>query len=183
MNRPQLPSEVRRAVLVEAGHRCAIPTCPALHPKVHHIKPVCEGGRDDFDNLIALCANCHDMAHRGEIDRKAMRQYKANLSVIDNRYSSMERRVLEYFADGPSHIDLPPGFEILLWYLVEDGYLTKPVDQRDINARRFTRTHGIHMLGSSYRDVLDRTPHVFRYSLTKEGREFIEAWARADDIE
>ena len=27
---------------------------------------------------------------------------------------------------GHSYIDLPPGFGFLLWYLIEDGYISRP---------------------------------------------------------
>jgi hypothetical protein len=177
--RRALSREVERDVLVEAGHRCAIPACHALHPEVHHIKPVAEGGSDEFENLIALCPNCHGMADRGEIDRKAMRQYKASLSVLDHRYSSMERRVLEYMANGHMSIDLPAGFEIMLWYLIEDGYLSDGVNQRRAIARRIAR--GSPRL--RVEDVLPSVPDVYRYHLTSQGQEFIQAWLRAEDIE
>ena len=32
--------------------------------EMHHIVPVSAGGTDDLDNLIAICANCHRLAHR-----------------------------------------------------------------------------------------------------------------------
>lgn len=81
MDRPAIPSEIKRDVLVEAGHRCAIPTCRYTQVELHHIIPweICK--RHDFDNLIALCPNCHRRADVGEIDRKALRIYKARLSA------------------------------------------------------------------------------------------------------
>ena len=170
--RKALPRPTERDVLVEAGHRCAIPTCRDRHPEVHHITPVKAGGSDDFENLIALCPNCHGMADRGEIDRKAVRQYKANLSVLNHRYSSMERRVLDYLAiTGESSIDIPAGMDILLWCLVEDGYLTAP---RDIARRHIT-------VRDDYYDPEPGT--IYRLSLTEEGRAFIESVLGAEDIE
>jgi hypothetical protein len=38
-DRDHIPAEVKRAVLVEAGHRCAIPTCKATTTEVAHIVP------------------------------------------------------------------------------------------------------------------------------------------------
>jgi predicted HNH restriction endonuclease len=46
--------------------------------------------RHTFDNLIVLCPNCHRYVTNGEIDQKAVRQIKANLSVLAHRYSEME---------------------------------------------------------------------------------------------
>lgn len=81
MDRPAIPAEIRRAVLVEAGHRCAIPTCKHPTVDVHHIVPWETRQSHDFDNLIALCPNCHSRADSGEIDRKALRLYKSRLSA------------------------------------------------------------------------------------------------------
>lgn len=79
MDRLAIPAGVRRAVLVEAGHKCAIPRCGHTEIDVHHIVPweLCK--KHDYDNLIALCPNCHRRAHKDEIDRKSLREYKALL--------------------------------------------------------------------------------------------------------
>jgi hypothetical protein len=81
MDRPAIPAEILRAVLVEAGHRCAIPTCKYPTTEIHHIVPWEKCESHDFDNLIALCPNCHNRADSGEIDRKALRLYKSHLSA------------------------------------------------------------------------------------------------------
>ena len=41
-NRPPIPADIKRKVLVEAGHRCAIPTCRYIEVEIHHIAP-CRG--------------------------------------------------------------------------------------------------------------------------------------------
>lgn len=81
MERPAIPAEIRRSVLVEAGHRCAIPTCKYPTTDLHHIIPWERCLTHDFDNLIALCPNCHRRADFGEIDRKSLRLYKSRLSA------------------------------------------------------------------------------------------------------
>ena len=78
--RDAIPAELRRKVLIEAGHRCSIPTCRETEIDIHHITPWEECKTHEFENLIALCPNCHRRAHKKEIDKKALRQYKANLS-------------------------------------------------------------------------------------------------------
>ena len=30
---------------------------------VHHIKPLTEGGTNDYDNLMSLCQSCHSRIH------------------------------------------------------------------------------------------------------------------------
>ncbi|MFB1044363.1 HNH endonuclease [Streptomyces chrestomyceticus] len=82
--RPAVPRDLRRRVLVEAGHRCAIPTCRATPVEIAHIIPWAKVKKHEFSNLIALCPNCHthfDSPH-GPLDRKSMREYKANLNPL-----------------------------------------------------------------------------------------------------
>lgn len=79
--RPPIPAELRRRVLVEAGHRCAIHTCRYTDVDVHHIEPWSQCREHRFENLIALCPNCHRRADLGEIDRKSLRMYKARLAA------------------------------------------------------------------------------------------------------
>lgn len=76
MCRPAIPAEMKRAVLIEAGHRCAIPQCAEIPVDVHHIVPWENCKEHSPDNLITLCPNCHRRAHDGTIDRKSLQQYK-----------------------------------------------------------------------------------------------------------
>ena len=76
MNRPAIPAEVKRKVLLEAGHRCVIPHCGSAEIDVHHIIPWETCQDHSPDNLIALCPNCHRRAHKGKIDRKSLILYK-----------------------------------------------------------------------------------------------------------
>ena len=79
--RDAIPADIRREVLVEAGHRCAIPTCKYPRVQLHHIIPWSRVRRHDAENLIALCSNCHDRADTGEIDRKSVQMYKLQLQA------------------------------------------------------------------------------------------------------
>ncbi|MGW3787570.1 HNH endonuclease [Micromonospora chokoriensis] len=78
--RPAIPRELERAVLVEAGHRCAIPTCRSVPVELAHITSWSKVREHSFDNLIALCPTCHARFDRGDIDRKAMLTYKGLLN-------------------------------------------------------------------------------------------------------
>jgi hypothetical protein len=165
-SRPALPRPLDRDVKVEAGHRCAIPTCRQHPIEVAHIEPrKPDGSNDVFDNLIALCANCHTRYDKGEIDRLAMRQYKTNLSVLNNRYGDLEQRVLQAFAVNPSAttIMLPGGLDLLVMYLLGDELLTKT-----------GRDSGIIMSG---------VPSGVEYAITSKGRDFIARWLQAKDLE
>ena len=74
--------KVRESVLIEAGYRCAVPTCRTiLAIDIHHIVHVKAGGQDSIENLVALCPNCHALHHRGVIPSEAINQWKLNLRV------------------------------------------------------------------------------------------------------
>jgi hypothetical protein len=88
MTRDSIPAEIKRAVLVEAGHRCAIPTCRATTTEIAHIVPWAETKEHSFDNLIALCPNCHTRYdQKKEIDRKAMQMYKEALRPARQKFA------------------------------------------------------------------------------------------------
>jgi hypothetical protein len=123
--RPAIPAETRRRVLVEAGHRCAIPTCRYIEIDVHHIIPWEQCQKHEYENLIALCPNCHRRADRREIDRKALRLYKANLRFAHDKFSQVEVDILfELFKAGDGkHVEWPPFMHILIKRIVESGYI------------------------------------------------------------
>ena len=85
-------------MLVEAGHRCTIPTCRQFPVQIHDIE---EQAADEADDVIALCSDCHERVARGYITRRSLEQYKANLAIINARYGGLERRALYTFVGGP----------------------------------------------------------------------------------
>jgi hypothetical protein len=124
-NRPKIPADIRRRVLVEAGHRCAIPTCRYIDVDVHHIIPweTCEA--HEYENLIALCPNCHRRAHKlNEIDRKSLHLYKANLRFTHDRFSQLEVDILFMCAENQNQSFLWAPFNVLLLKrIIEAGYI------------------------------------------------------------
>lgn len=97
-DRPDIPMPLKRAVLVEAGHRCAIPACRQTPVELAHITPWSKTKEHTFGNLIALCPTCHTRFDRNEIDHKSMLQYKQNLEVLNGRYTDVERQILKIYA-------------------------------------------------------------------------------------
>lgn len=78
-----IPAEIRRQLEVEAGHRCAITTCRVVSPlEAHHIIPWSEHQVHDSAHMLILCSNCHGRAHKGDIDRKALYEYKRQVQSL-----------------------------------------------------------------------------------------------------
>jgi 5-methylcytosine-specific restriction endonuclease McrA len=62
------PPALRRAVLARDQRRCRVPGCRnSVFLDVHHIELRSEGGRNQADNVIALCGAHHRAAHRGRL--------------------------------------------------------------------------------------------------------------------
>lgn len=129
MTRSSIPQELERKVLIEAGHRCAIPTCRHTRVEIAHIVPWSENKEHEFENLIALCPNCHDLYDKDKkIDRKSMKIYKANLGVLNNRYGGFERRLLQHFCTtNEKRQFLSVGFEPSVYYFLKDGIITRSI--------------------------------------------------------
>ncbi|SDJ18540.1 HNH endonuclease [Agrobacterium fabrum] len=123
--RPAIPTELRRKVLVEAGHRCAIPTCRYIDVEIHHIVPYSSCQSHEYDNLIALCPNCHSRADSGVIDRKALRLYKFNLRFAHERFSQIEMDLLFELYKAPVGAAHPwqPFMLIFFKRIIDAGYV------------------------------------------------------------
>jgi HNH endonuclease len=160
LSRPAIPKQIQREVLIESGHRCAIPTCRQTPTEIAHIIPWSKVKKHGFDNLIALCPNCHSRFDKGEIDKQSMIQYKLNLSIINSRYGDLEQRVLRHFSfvPQPENIYISKSLDILLMYILEDGLIEKD----ELNS----------VMGDSN-----------IYELTEKGKTFILKWINANSVE
>jgi hypothetical protein len=74
-NRPAIPLEVQRSIFVEAGHRCACCGVPFPLERAH-IVPWSKSKDHSEENLLCLCANCHQIADK-DWDRATFFAYKA----------------------------------------------------------------------------------------------------------
>lgn len=171
--RPSIPAELKRALLVEAGHRCAIPTCRTTTMELAHIKPWAKVQEHTFDNLIVLCPNCHTRFDKGEIDLKAMGMYKDNLAILNNRYGEFERRVFSILAEtGEPLISVGAGGDILLANAIMDGFLTD------------TNVQGMSLEVKSNDGTISKSfRSQFVYLVTPKGRDFIERFAAGQTLE
>jgi tetratricopeptide (TPR) repeat protein len=74
-NRPAIPAEITREVLIESGHRCAV--CGAGCPLERaHIIPWHKSREHKAEDLICLCANCHQRADLEKWGERTLREYK-----------------------------------------------------------------------------------------------------------
>jgi hypothetical protein len=172
-NRPQIPAQMKRDVLIESGYRCAIPQCGQIQFDIHHIVPWATVHEHTFDNLIALCANCHRRVTNGEIDGKAIKQIKANLAVLGNRYGELERRYLREVAargaQAGTVIMLSGGLDLLMANLVADGIVAKG-------------TADVLKIEWDEPGIPD-FPMAEPYMLTTKGREFVGRWFEAEALD
>lgn len=165
--RPKIPIELQRRLLVEAGHRCAIPTCRQTPVEFEHIEEWAKVREHSFENMIVLCPTCHARKgdKPGQIDRNSLRQYKANLAIINGRYGDLEQRLILLYAnvlrDHPDDIhttfSLPLGSGIQVLFLIQDGLLRQS-------------------------DPAQNEAYLW-VEFTEAGRDFVERWATAQPLD
>lgn len=115
--RPAVPKPVERAVLVEAGYRCAIPHCMVHTTETAHILSWSESHDNSRENLIALCPTHHRLYDKEKkIYRKAIKIIKNKLGIINGRYNDFEQRVFRYFAKNPNTSEIQPAMQKKLTY-------------------------------------------------------------------
>jgi hypothetical protein len=86
-NRPPIPAAIRRQVAIESGHRCAADG-ESGPLEFAHIIPWRRCKRHTPENIICLCANCHQRADLEKWGAKTLRYYKENPWI--RRHSAME---------------------------------------------------------------------------------------------
>ncbi|MBD3842220.1 MAG: HNH endonuclease [Campylobacterales bacterium] len=172
MSRDTIPAPIKRAVLVEAGHRCAIPTCRATTTEIAHIVPWAETQDNSFENLIALCPNCHTrFDQKKEIDRLSVKMYKQNLGILNNRYGEFERRLFEVLAkSGERVFVLGAAGDLLVANAVKDGFFEDK------------KVEGMGLLVQGSNGFEKNFPMTFTYWVTDIGIEFIQRYATGKDI-
>jgi hypothetical protein len=154
----------KRMALVEAGHRCVIPTCRHPTTEIAHIVPESQSHDDSFENLIALCPNRHTRYdQKKEIDRQSIRMYKRNLGILNSRYCDFERRVFDQIAETDQRsFMVEAGLEVLLLHAVNDGLL-KRVEPSPVAIQRGEPTH-------------------HNYEVTDAGLNFVSRYIQGEDI-
>lgn len=81
-----ISNSTRKLIYRRDGYRCAL--CDYdRHLQIHHAIPRGNGGTNNVQNLICLCADCHALAHG--IDLRGLGATKADV----------EQAIVEYLAD------------------------------------------------------------------------------------
>ena len=158
MSRPNIPAELKRRVLCEAGYRCAIHTCRHIEVDIHHIVPWSECQEHEYENLIALCPNCHRRADRGYIDRKSLRIYKTNFRYAHDKFSQLEVDILSDLYKEPENarLQFPSFMMILINRILDAEYVEVELPKSSVQ-----------ILGMEMKPV-----YLF---LTDKGREYIDS--------
>ncbi|MBU1178656.1 HNH endonuclease [Patescibacteria group bacterium] len=165
MTRSQIPRNLKRKIIVEAGHRCAIPSCRFPTTEIAHIESWTKTKEHKYENLIAVCPNCHTRYDNGEIDKKSMLIYKQKLIFLSDRYTKFELNTLNYLRDKEKVI--VRGY-LLVQNLIDDGLV------QNVNTiTYFTYSDGI------------REDTEFVIILTEKGKQFIDNWinSKSDKFE
>jgi hypothetical protein len=77
----RIPEQLQDLLLEQCGHRCSV--CREPNYELHHITPIKNGGKTEYENLIVLCPNCHARVHRENIpSKKQLRHYKLREEVL-----------------------------------------------------------------------------------------------------
>jgi type I restriction enzyme R subunit len=79
--RPSIPIEVKREVLFEARHHCAV-CCEPLPLEFAHVIQWSKSQNHSVANLIALCANCHQRADNERWGEAYLQRYKRIPCII-----------------------------------------------------------------------------------------------------
>ena len=171
MSRKNISEKLKSELMREAGWRCAVPTCrETTSLQCAHITPVKDEGEDTFNNIIVLCANCHIRFDNKDkegcknrekyMTREEMIILKQNLMVLNGRYSSFERRILEYFLEKNTDNVECWGRDFDLMYLLKDGLIVEN--------------------GGKLQNAINFPPKI--YLLTDSGKEFVEKWKTAKSL-
>jgi hypothetical protein len=160
MSRPAIPTEIKRRILIESGYRCAVPTCRFPVTENAHITSWVETKDHSYENLIALCPNCHTLYDTGKISKEAIIAYKKKLIFLNDVYSRFEIDVLDHLK---FHKRALIAGELSIKRILEEQI----VEKEKVHAWQ------------SYDDG-DRIDIFFSVKLSTKGRALLDNWSKID---
>ena len=170
--RRRITESLKRKLLLEAGYKCGNPACRnIIFLDVHHLVPVKKGGGNTEANLIALCALCHDLHHRGQIPGEHVQTWKLMLVRLNEAHMTHAIERLLFLAS-PTNLGSPPdGYPM---YVSGDGVLTCA----DLITAGLVEAVFVH---SSFGGGLWQ--QHFKLSLTARGEQLVGAWKAGAGME
>lgn len=160
-DRSNIPAGTKRRILIEAGYRCSVPTCRFPITENAHIVSWADSKNHSYENLVALCPNCHTMYDSGKIERAAIVAYKKKLLFLNEVYSRFELDVLDHLRTHKRA--LIPG-ELLVKRLLEEGLV---IHEEKIMIQGFG--DGEDILG------------IFSVVLSDKGVRMLADWSKVDE--
>ena len=151
---------------MEAGHRCAIPTCRHPTTEVAHIIPWNKVKKHQYENLIALCPNCHTRADKGEIDRASLQIYKRILQRLTERYDRFELVVLNELRLG-NPVIIAGNMLLAIKNLLDEELVRINPD--------------VNVDGVTYSVSIANISLNVEVELTDKGEQFIDEWTKANE--
>ena len=186
-DRPPLPAELKRQILVEAGHRCAIPTCRHPTTEIAHIEPWSKVKKHEYSNLIALCPNCHTRAEKGQIDKKSLNTYKRILQRLTDKFDRFELNVLSELRE-KRMVLIPASMILLIKNLLDEklirlqGMGVHFDEMPKFEKMSFIGIHDEKLTLSDYEGAWEFKPSsTFLVFLSDGGRGFIGEWIKANE--
>src|SRR5208282_2823226 len=80
--RRRVPSITRKRIFQEANSRCALcKNSDVAALEIHHVHAVKDAGTNAPENLILLCANCHNKVTHGSVSRDDLAAAKNSLQA------------------------------------------------------------------------------------------------------
>jgi HNH endonuclease len=159
MARRRISETLKRKLLLEAGYRCANPTCRNMVIlDTHHLDRISKGGGDSEANLIALCPMCHALHHRSQIPEDHVRTWKTMLVQLNEaRLAHAIDRILFLSSDANETMFVTGDGVLICSDLIVAGLVEAPL---------ISSTEG----GG-------QAPHrAYRLQLTARGHQFADAW-------
>lgn len=132
-SRPSIPTNVKRDVLHESRHRCAV--CGhALSLEMAHVIPWRKTKDHSLENLIALCPNCHSQADSEDWGADYLRRYKNAPFALEGRQAkrttaSQQAAIDLIMGADPDDLPLSERFKILKQVAV---FLEIPLQEVDL---------------------------------------------------
>jgi 5-methylcytosine-specific restriction endonuclease McrA len=79
----QLSSRTIHKILKRAKIECVMCGWDRTSLDIHHLLPKSKGGSDEFSNLIALCPNCHRLAHEEKYTLEELKEKNINSKLVE----------------------------------------------------------------------------------------------------